>query len=164
MDEGEQLQIAWQTTVVDVQPTSRYGEPGRAPDTAHSSTTIGLKQEGRILRFPSTDPIPRVAETETSETYRWRFAVPPPFTVLTKDQGHEAELSVIVLLPVLPPNDPVLGRWTVSGSLTLDDDGTDVQEFGAGKGDPPLAGRTGFAFRHTVDPEGILDIIYGLAD
>lgn len=40
----EPLRIIWQNTVVDIEPTSRYGIPGDTPDTASINTTLVLEK------------------------------------------------------------------------------------------------------------------------
>jgi hypothetical protein len=47
---AQPLPIVWQNTVVDIEPTSRYGTPGETPDTASINTTL-------VLQNPHPGPV-----------------------------------------------------------------------------------------------------------
>ncbi|MEX0833674.1 MAG: hypothetical protein WD276_07375 [Actinomycetota bacterium] len=90
--------IVWQNTVVDIEPSSRYGDAERTPDTASINTTFALVNEhpGEELVFVApghhetqvsarelgtdqgteVDRIPR-GESEFDELMNWLQGLPP---------------------------------------------------------------------------------------
>ena len=105
------IEIDWQNTVVDVEPTSRFQEPPGGPDTAHFETTLALEEEpdgetqdflkglddtdvefdGRLVRMTYTMDVEQIDDNR----YSFEFDAPVEFAELDKND----DLSVVVLLP-----------------------------------------------------------------
>lgn len=103
--------IDWQSTVVDVVPTSRFQDPPGGPDTGKVETVLALEEEpddetrrfleeldgvttefdGRLVRMTYTIDV----EEEGDNEYRFEIAAPVEFAELEKND----DVSVVALLP-----------------------------------------------------------------
>lgn len=146
------LEIAWQNTVVDILPTSRYGVPGEAPDIAVVTTSVGqLTGDGtQVLQLGSTVPVFPAPDREEG-TYRFELRCPEPFAELVKD----GDLSVIVLIPRIAERDGTLAEWRVELADWNEKDSATVFRADGGPGR-----RAGVGWYWKQDPGSIVEYVY----
>jgi hypothetical protein len=105
------VDIDWQNTVVDVQPTSRFRDPQQGPDTAQVETTLALSEEpnddtrkflesfdgvetefdGKLVRMTYS------FDVEEVDVNRYQFEISAPVEFANLSKGDD--VSVVVLLP-----------------------------------------------------------------
>lgn len=112
------VDIVWQNTVVDIEPTSRFRDPVGGADTAHVSVTmllarpagdelkefldgldnvgVGYSEEGRLVRLSYREEVEQTDEPGgETDRYEYHFVAPVPFAKMDKND----DVSATVLLP-----------------------------------------------------------------
>lgn len=145
------LPILWQNTVVDVIPTSRYGDPATVPDTAIVSTTVGYETSDGIRTQNYLNTLPVFADEEGA------YHVPMPAPIAHTELIKDADISVVVFVPRIAPRDPILNRFSVRMTRWFEE-GVDTV-FGH-EDSRAIAARTGVAWYWVQDPNGIVEYVY----